>query len=87
MSSDLAYLSVNKAGGLGDMLKLVMTYPFNILGRLPVVNVPIGLAPSTGVPVGIQVVGPTDADAVPFRVALGLGAAYGNFFESHRPRF
>ena len=46
MSSDLAYLSVNKAGGLGDMLKLVMTYPFNILGRLPVVNVPIGLAPA-----------------------------------------
>jgi hypothetical protein len=33
----------------------------------------------------MQIVGPVDADAVPFRVALGLEAEFGNLFEHHRP--
>jgi aspartyl-tRNA(Asn)/glutamyl-tRNA(Gln) amidotransferase subunit A len=83
--ADLGHPDSGSMSDLGDQLKLAMTYPFNILGRLPVVNLPIGLAPSTGVPIGMQIVGPVDADAVPFRVALGLEAEFGHFFEHHRP--
>ena len=83
--ADLGHPDSGGNGSFSDMLGLVMTYPFNILGKLPVVNVPIGIAPSTGVPIGMQIVGPPDADAVPFRVALGLETAYGNLFETHRP--
>ncbi|MDR9451899.1 MAG: amidase [Acidimicrobiia bacterium] len=83
--ADLGHPESGSMSDLGDQLKLVMTYPFNILGRLPVVNVPIGLAPSTGVPIGMQIVGPVDADAIPFQVALGLEAEFGSLFEHHRP--
>jgi aspartyl-tRNA(Asn)/glutamyl-tRNA(Gln) amidotransferase subunit A len=85
IAADFGHPDSDAQGDLDDMLDLVMTYPFNILGKLPVVNMPIGIAPSTGVPIGIQIVGPPDADAVPFRVALGLEAANGQFFENHRP--
>ena len=70
---------------LRDQLDFCMTYPFNILGRLPVMSVPIGLAGSTGVPVGMQIVGPVNADVVPYRVAASLEAERGPFFDTHRP--
>ena len=70
---------------LRDQLDFCMTYPFNILGRLPVMSVPIGLAGSTGVPVGMQIVGPVNADVVPYRVAASFEAERGPFFDTHRP--
>ena len=70
---------------LRDMLTFCMTYPFNILGRLPVMSVPIGLAGSTGVPIGMQIVGPVEADLVPYRIAASLEAQQGPFFNTHRP--
>ncbi len=70
---------------LSDMLAFCMTYPFNILGRLPVMSVPIGLADSTGVPVGMQIVGPVEADLVPYQVAASLEAEQSPFFDTHRP--
>jgi Asp-tRNA(Asn)/Glu-tRNA(Gln) amidotransferase A subunit family amidase len=85
IAANLGHPDSGGTGDLGDMLDLVMTYPFNILGKLPVVNLPIGFAPSTGVPIGMQIVGPPDADHVPFRVALGLESSFGNLFEQHRP--
>ncbi len=85
IAADFGHPDSAAKADLSDMLALVMTYPFNILGKLPVVNMPIGLAPSTGVPIGMQIVGPPDADAVPFRLALGLEAANGAFFDKHRP--
>ncbi len=72
---------------LTDMLAVVMTVPFNVLGKLPVLNMPIGIAPSTGVPIGMQIVGPPNDDPVPFRLAAGLEKANGRFFERNRPRF
>ena len=83
--ADLGHPDSEGTSELGEMLSLAMTYPFNILGRLPVANVPIGVAPSTGVPIGMQIVGPIDADAVPLRLALGIENEIGNFFERHRP--
>ena len=70
---------------LREQLDFCMTYPFNILGRLPAMSVPVGLAGSTGVPIGMQIVGPVDADAVPYRVAATMEAERGCFFDTHRP--
>lgn len=68
-----------------NQLDFCMTYPFNILGRLPVMSVPIGVAGSTGVPIGMQIVGPANTDVVPYRVAASLEAERGSFFDTHRP--
>ncbi len=48
-----------------------MTYPFNMLSQLPVLSVPTGRA-STGVPLGVQVVGPSYDDLAPFALAAAL---------------
>ena len=46
----------------------VMTYPFNMLSRCPVMSVPSGMA-ANGVPTGIQIVGRTFDDRSVFRAA------------------
>ncbi|GAA4102647.1 amidase [Nocardioides kongjuensis] len=48
----------------------LMTLPFNVIGRVPVLAVPSGIAPN-GVPTGVQIVGRTYDDATVF----GVGAA------------
>ena len=53
------------------VLGWVMTYPFNVLSRCPVMRVPSGRA-DTGVPTGIQIVGRSSDAASVFRA----GAAY-----------
>ncbi len=68
-----------------ETLEVAMTYPFNALGRLPVLDLPIGISPETGVPIGMQIVGPVDQDHVPFRVGAALEAADGPLFERFRP--
>ncbi len=85
IAADFAHPDSDPEHGFDDMLDLAKTYPINILGKLPVVNMTIGIAPSTGVPIGMQIVGPVNADAVPFRIALGLEQANGNLFETKRP--
>ena len=49
----------------------VMTHPFNMLGRLPVMAVPAGIG-RNGLPVGIQIVARAFDDARCFRVAAAL---------------
>lgn len=83
--ADLGHPDSDTPAGWQSQLELAMTYPFNVLGRLPVANIPIGLDPSNGVPIGMQIVGPVEADAVPLRVAQALEDRFGNFFERHRP--
>jgi len=51
-----------------DFLGFIMTPAFNMLGMMPVVNIPIGQA-ANNVPVGMQIVGPTIQDDVAFRIA------------------
>lgn len=46
----------------------LMTYPFNILSRCPVLAIPSGQA-SNKVPTGIQIVGPTYEDTIVFQAA------------------
>lgn len=49
----------------------LMTLPFNVIGRVPVLAVPSGIAPN-GVPTGVQLVGRTYDDAAVFRVGAAL---------------
>jgi aspartyl-tRNA(Asn)/glutamyl-tRNA(Gln) amidotransferase subunit A len=52
----------------------LMTVPFNIASRCPVLNVPSGFA-SSGVPTGVQLVGRTFDDETPFRLGATLERA------------
>jgi amidase len=61
----------------------VMTYPFNMLSRCPVLAVPSGQA-ANNVPTGIQLVGPTFEDAAVFQAAAAYQAAAPHFFTGDR---
>ncbi|MBN6051104.1 amidase [Nonomuraea sp. RK-328] len=61
-------------GETGHYMLGVMTIPFNIASRCPVLSVPSGLA-ATGVPTGVQIVGRTYDDVTVFQVASCLEAA------------
>lgn len=83
--ADLGHPDSGSTAGLRDVLKDLLTYPFNVLGRLPTMSIPIGEDPSTGVPIGMQIVGPVNGDLVPFQVAAAYEQAAGNFYDRHRP--
>jgi aspartyl-tRNA(Asn)/glutamyl-tRNA(Gln) amidotransferase subunit A len=56
---------------LEGYFETLLTVPFNIANRCPVLAVPSGVA-SNGVPTGVQIVGPTYSDEVVFRVGAVL---------------
>jgi aspartyl-tRNA(Asn)/glutamyl-tRNA(Gln) amidotransferase subunit A len=58
-----------------DWLEVLMTVPFNIASRCPVLSVPSGVARS-GVPTGLSVVGRTYDDVTAFRVAAAHEARF-----------
>jgi amidase len=58
------------------MLGWVMTYPFNMMSRCPVMSVPSGRV-RTGVPSGIQIVGRSYDDVRVFRAAAAYEKARG----------
>lgn len=65
----------------------VLTYPFNMLGALPVMSIPSGRA-ANGVPTGVQIVARPHDDLRVFRVAAALERALGAQWyreESTRP--
>lgn len=57
----------------------IMTYPFNMLSRCPVLSVPSGHA-ANGVPTGIQIVGKTFCDGNVFRAGLAFETALGGWY-------
>ncbi len=57
----------------------VMTTPFNMMSRCPVISVPSGFA-ANGVPTGLQIVGPAYRDEIVFQAALAFEAACGGWF-------
>ncbi|MPY56547.1 amidase [Streptomyces spongiae] len=61
-----------------DPIDTVLTLPFNVLGRCPVLAVPSGFA-ANGVPTGVQLVGAPYDDEIVFRAGAAL--------ESVRPWF
>jgi Asp-tRNA(Asn)/Glu-tRNA(Gln) amidotransferase A subunit family amidase len=63
----------------------VMTTPFNMQSRCPVVSIPSGHA-SNGVPTGIQIVGRTYCDADVFRAAMAYETAHGEWYLNSKTR-
>jgi Asp-tRNA(Asn)/Glu-tRNA(Gln) amidotransferase A subunit family amidase len=63
----------------------VMAYPFNMLHNLPVMSVPSGHA-ATGVPTGIQIVGPSWRDDIVFKAALAYEKALGGWYTEEKKR-
>lgn len=63
----------------------VMTTPFNMMSRCPVLSVPSGHA-KNGVPTGIQIVGRTYCDADVFRAAMAYETAQGQWFRNAATR-
>ncbi len=59
----------------GDWLDVMMTLPFNIASRCPVLSVPSGRS-RDGVPTGLSVVGKTYDDVTAFRVAAAHEARF-----------
>jgi amidase len=71
---------------VNPMLGWVMTYPFNMLSRCPVLSIPTGKA-SNDIPTGLQLVGPTYEDITVFQAASAYESAFGPFCSpSNHPR-
>ncbi len=66
---------------VNPFLGWVMTVPFNMMSRCPVLSVPSGQA-KNGVPTGIQIVGQTYSDADVFQAAMNYEMANGPWFTS-----
>ena len=71
---------------VNPMLGWVMTLPFNMLSRCPVLSIPSGRR-EDNVPTGVQLVGPTYEDARVFQAATACEAASGRWYgdAAHRP--
>lgn len=70
--------------------RFVFTYPWNLLSRYPVVDVPVGIA-DNNVPMGMQVIGNTFDDLAAFRVAhaysqAGFRLYHGSRFPDYRDK-
>ena len=61
-----------------DWMDALMTLPFNIASRCPVVSVPSGRS-RDGVPTGLSIVGKTYDDVTAFRIAAAHEERYGLF--------
>ncbi len=70
---------------VNPMLGWVMTSPFNMLSRCPVLSVPTGHAPN-GVPTGIQLIGQTYRDIDVFRAATAYEGAVGTDYDKAETR-
>ena len=65
--------TLTEDGGPNDRQFLCfLTTPFNVLAPCPVLAAPSGIAPSNGVPTGIQIVGRTYDDVTCFRIGAAL---------------
>jgi amidase len=80
-------VTINGKRIANPFLGWVMTTPFNMLSRCPVLSVPSGFA-RNGVPTGIQIVGRSYCDADVFRAGIAYEEATGGWFasEAGRPR-
>lgn len=63
----------------------VLTTPFNMLSRCPVVSVPSGRA-SNGVPTGVQLVAPAYRDEIAMQAAMAYETALGGWFHDSDAR-
>ena len=64
------------------------TWPFNMVSSCPVMALPSGFCPATGLPTSIQIVGRTYSDADVFQAAMAYESAVGGWYRdsAHRPK-
>jgi aspartyl-tRNA(Asn)/glutamyl-tRNA(Gln) amidotransferase subunit A len=72
----LAADPIEVGGETFGMYDVMLTMPFNIVGRCPVLAVPSGIGPS-GVPTGVQIVGRSFDDATVFHLGAALERSLG----------
>ena len=77
-STDTVQIDGQSVNGKSGWL---LTYPFNILSRCPVIAMPTGFA-SNEVPTSIQLVGPTYEDKRVYQAAMAIEQAQGIFVHS-----
>ena len=63
-----------------------MCYPFNMVSQCPVMCVPNGFCPETGVPIGLQIAGRTFDDLSVFRAASAFEAAQPPLYNKQQNR-
>ncbi|WP_322867942.1 amidase [Aquicoccus sp. G2-2] len=63
----------------------LLTTPFNMMSRCPVISVPSGFG-ATGVPTGLQIVAPAYRDEVAFQAAMAFETEVGGWFRSAKNR-
>ncbi len=83
-SKDPVYIN---GKSVDPLLGWVMTLPFNMLSRCPVISMPSGRT-AENVPTGMQLVGATYQDKDVFQAAMAFESAVGPWYAnaSHRPR-
>ncbi len=74
LPTDLPWTVTLPDGAVSSPLRHMMTLPFNIASRCPVLNVPSGFA-DNGVPTGLQIVARTFDDFTAFRLGAALERA------------
>ena len=85
MSPEKEFFTLNGEKEKGD--SWLFTWPWNLLGRYPAVNVPIGVAPKN-IPVGMQIVANTYEDLTCMRIAAGYAQAGPKLFSGNlQPSF
>lgn len=62
------------------------TWPWNLMGKYPVVNVPVGMGPN-GVPIGMQIISNTFDDLTAFQLAAAYSKVAPDFFKKKFPDF
>lgn len=65
---------IDVGGAQVSWIEAALTVPFNVIGRVPVLAVPSGMAPN-GLPTGVQIVGRTYDDATVFTLGAALEEA------------
>ena len=63
----------------------IMTWPFNMLSRCPVMSLPSGFG-SNGVPTGVQLVGEALDDLAVIQASMALEAAVGGWYREPASR-
>lgn len=62
------------------------TWMWNLLGRYPVVNVPVGITPEN-IPLGMQIISNTYDDLIAFQLALAWSQVTQDFYDKNLPDF
>lgn len=73
-------ITINSKQYPADSWTYVLTWPWNMLGQYPVINVPNGITPDH-VPLGMQIISNTYEDDIAFQIALEWSKGVPDFYD------